>query len=131
MIVHSSAPGRVGILGNPSDIYGGKVISMTIQYGAHIWLKQSRKFSVRTTSGEKDPELTRLIETSLARLRNEGWVPRGKAIGVTIKTRIPRQSGMGGSTAIIIAFLDACRKIFKLKISNYRLAEIAQKVEHK
>lgn len=130
MTIHSSAPGRIGILGNPSDIYGGKVIAMTIQYRTHIWLKQSRKFSVRTISGE-EPELTMLIEKSLTRLRNEGFVSVGKSLEATVKTRIPRQSGMGGSTAIILAFLDACRKMFKLKISNYHLAEITQKIEHK
>jgi galactokinase/mevalonate kinase-like predicted kinase len=131
MTTHSSAPGRIGILGNPSDIYSGKVISMAIQYRAHIWLKQSRKFSVRTVSGEEEPELTRLIEKSLTRLRNEGFVSGDRALEVIVKTRIPRQSGMGGSTAIILAFLNACRKMFKLNISNYLLAEITQKIEHK
>lgn len=38
---------------------------------------------------------------------------------------------MGGSTTIIVAFLDACRKMLNLTYNNYRLAEIIQKIEHK
>ena len=29
-MVHTSAPGRGGIIGNPSDIYGGTVVSCAI-----------------------------------------------------------------------------------------------------
>jgi len=96
-LFRSSAPGRIGILGNPSDIYGGKVIAMAIQYRTEIFVNRSNKFPIE----------------------------------VSVRTEVPRESGMGGSTAIIVAFLDACRKMFNLTYDNYRLAEITQKVEHK
>ncbi|RLE64362.1 MAG: hypothetical protein DRJ47_07915 [Thermoprotei archaeon] len=128
--IHSSAPGRIGILGNPSDIYGGKVISMAIQYRAHVWLKRSETFSVKTSLGE-DTKLTRLIKASTLRLRREGWVEGEEPLEVLVETNIPRESGMGGSTAIIVAYLDACRKMYRLSFDNYRLAEMAQKVEYK
>ena len=31
-----SAPGRAGIIGNPTDMYGGTVISCSIAYRAHV-----------------------------------------------------------------------------------------------
>jgi len=128
----SSAPGRIGILGNPSDIYGGKVIAMAIQYRAEVSINHSDKFHVKTADGKgADKSLSRLIETSLNRLVKEGWMKEKVPIEVSVRTDIPRESGMGGSAAIIVAFLDACRKMFSLTYDNYRLAEIVQKIEHK
>ncbi len=131
-MISSSAPGRIGVLGNPSDIYGGKVIAMAIQYRAYVWLKSASSLSVKTFQGDGDANLFNLIETSFKRLWKEGWVkesnPRMK---VTIKTDVPRESGMGGSTAIVLAYLDACRKMYGLDFDKSRLAEMAQKIEHK
>jgi len=128
----SSAPARIGILGNPSDIYAGKVIAMTIQYRTEVSIKRSNKFSVKMADGkEDDKSLKRLIKASVNRLVMEGWIKEKIPIKVSVKTEIPREAGMGGSTAIIVAFLDACRKMLQLPINNYRLAEIAQKIEHK
>jgi len=132
LTAYSSAPGRIGILGNPSDIYGGKVIAMTIQFRAEVWINCANNFSVLMADGRKaDKSLSNLIEASLKRLIREGWIKEEVPIEVLVKTSIPREAGMGGSTAIIVAFLDACRKMFRLEYDNYRLAEIAQKVEHK
>lgn len=128
----SSAPARIGILGNPSDIYGGKIIAMTIQYRAKVSIKHSKNFSVRMADGgEADKNLQRLIEVSISRLMKEGWIKKDVPIEVSVRTEIPRESGMGGSTAIIVALLDAYRKMFNLTYDRYRLAEIVQKIEHK
>lgn len=131
-VFSSSAPGRVSILGNPSDIYGGKVIAMTIQYRAEVSINHSNDFSVKAWGGrEVDENLLRLIGASINRLVRESWMEDRPRMEVWVKTDIPRESGMGGSTAIIVAFLDACRKMFGLTYDNYRMSEIAQKVEHK
>jgi len=128
----SSAPGRIGILGNPSDIYGGKVIAMTIQYRAKVTIKDSNQLSIKIWNGkEADENLKKLIDASLKRLVKEGWIKKKPPIEVAVRTNVPRESGMGGSTAIIVAFLDACRKMLNLTYNNYRLAEIVQKIEHK
>ncbi|MEM3551360.1 MAG: galactokinase family protein [Candidatus Bathyarchaeia archaeon] len=138
LTVHSSAPGRIGILGNPSDIYGGKVLSMTIQFRAHVWVRRSEKFKVKSGfrqgtgpgSGESQ-SLFSLIRASNLRLIKEGWIDREEPMEVFIETSIPRESGMGGSAAIIIAYLNACRKLLHLGFDDYRMAEMAQKIEHK
>lgn len=129
----SSAPGRIGILGNPTDIYGGKVIAMAIQHRAYVWLKPCDGFSVRKPDGkEADVGLYDLINASFRRLRREGWVKEAvPKMEVTVKTEIPRESGMGGSAAVIVAFLDACRRMYGLNFNDFRLAEMVQKIEHK
>jgi len=43
-IVHVTAPGRGGIIGNPSDIYGGTVVSCTIPERAAVTISPSPHF---------------------------------------------------------------------------------------
>ncbi len=132
-MISSSAPGRIGVLGNPSDIYGGKVIAMAIQYRAYVWLKPASSFSVKTScGGDVDVSLFNLVKASFTRLWREGWIKESSPrMEVTIKTDIPREAGMGGSTAIIVAYLDACRKMYGLDFDNFRISEMTQKIEHK
>ncbi|MEI6502123.1 MAG: galactokinase family protein, partial [Armatimonadota bacterium] len=40
-MVHASAPGRGGIIGNPSDIYGGTVVSCAISERAEAVVTDS------------------------------------------------------------------------------------------
>ena len=40
-MVHASAPGRGGIIGNPSDIYGGTVVSCAISERAEAVISES------------------------------------------------------------------------------------------
>lgn len=88
----ASAPGRCGILGNPSDIYGGFVVSCTVPMRAHCVLEFG--------TGEAYPEDRRLWDAVVARF------PVGPCrVGWT--TEVPRSSGLSGSTALLEATL-AC-----------------------
>ena len=89
----ASAPGRCGIVGNPSDIYGGNVLSCTIPARA----------TCRLTVGQDDhlPEDTRLWDAVAKRFPIEG------PVRVEWTTDIPRSSGLSGSTAITAATLAA------------------------
>jgi galactokinase/mevalonate kinase-like predicted kinase len=89
----ASAPGRCGIVGNPSDIYGGFVVSCSIEARA----------TCRLTLGEETslPEDTRLWDAATARF------PLGEPARVVWETDVPRSSGLSGSTALLAATL-AC-----------------------
>ncbi|MGV3617530.1 MAG: mevalonate kinase family protein [Fimbriimonas sp.] len=89
----ASAPGRCGIVGNPSDIYGGNVVSSSIPARA----------TCRLTLGEDHrlPEDTRLWDAAVARFPLEG------PVRVEWSTEVPRSSGLSGSTALLAATL-AC-----------------------
>ncbi len=93
MKVSFSAPGRCGIIGNPSDIYGGVVVSCSVPTRAYCTL----------TLGEKGepPEDPTLWNAALTRFPLEGPVK------VEWHTDIPRSSGISGSTALLAATL-AC-----------------------
>jgi galactokinase/mevalonate kinase-like predicted kinase len=93
LTVQASAPGRAGILGNPSDIYGGTVLACSIPARATCRLEVS--------DSEQLPEDTRLWDAATARFPLRGPVK------VTWHTDIPRSSGLSGSTALLAATL-AC-----------------------
>lgn len=87
----ASAPGRCGIIGNPSDIYGGYLVSCSVPVRATCRL---------VPGGSQRPEDLRLWNAATKRLPLEGY-------GVEWSTEIPRSSGISGSTALLAATL-AC-----------------------
>lgn len=89
----ASAPGRCGIIGNPSDIYGGQVLSCSIP---------ARAICRLTLGGDVQlPEDTRLWDAALKRF------PLDEPAFVEWSTDVPRSSGLSGSTALLAATL-AC-----------------------
>jgi galactokinase/mevalonate kinase-like predicted kinase len=89
--VQASAPGRCGIIGNPSDIYGGVVVSCAIEPRNSCRL-------VLDGLGRRPDDL-RLWEAAVARFPlNSEW-------SVEWRDEVPRSSGLSGSTALLAATL--------------------------
>jgi galactokinase/mevalonate kinase-like predicted kinase len=92
-VFEASAPGRCGIIGNPSDIYGGSVVSCSIPLRARCRL---------TLGADQElPEDQTLWDAVAARFPIDG------PVRVEWSTDIPRSSGLAGSTALLGATL-AC-----------------------
>jgi galactokinase/mevalonate kinase-like predicted kinase len=89
----ASAPARCGILGNPSDIYGGKVLSCSVPSRARC--------TVRMAEENRLPEDLRLWNAATKRF------PLDHPVQVVWSTEIPRSSGLSGSTALLAATLAA------------------------
>ncbi len=87
MTFTASAPGRCGIVGNPSDLYGGKVLSCSLDACA----------TCRLTVGEDEslPEDRTLWDAAFAHFPVEG------PCRVEWTTDIPLSSGLSGSTALL------------------------------
>lgn len=105
----ASASGRCGIVGNPSDIYGGKVLSCSIPARATCRL---------TVGGDSGlPEDLRLWNAAIARFPIEGPVK------VEWSTDVPRSSGLSGSTALLAATL-ACVLAARDELGPGRVADL-------
>lgn len=89
----ASAPGRCGIVGNPSDIYGGYVVSCSVPARARCVLEPSGDGPAL-----EDPKLW-LAATSRFPLQG--------GARVVWESTVPRSSGLAGSTALLAATL-AC-----------------------
>ena len=129
-----SAPGRAGIIGNPTDMYGGAVISCTVGMRAHVHV-QSDSELVLETNGEVCPIVTRedlrpqgdRFDVGRAVIDYLHLPPRGCRI--RYRSEIPMRSGMAGSTALVVAMLQALHAWRARPLDSYRLAERARTIE--
>jgi galactokinase/mevalonate kinase-like predicted kinase len=140
-MVISSAPGRAGVIGNPTDMYGGSVLSCSVGMRSRVTIT-----SLEETSGD-GPDLW--LETAgetchiagrddLKPQRNRFDVARAVldylrlppiACRIQYESEIPLRSGMAGSTALTVALLQALLAWLGERPNLYRLAEQARYVE--
>jgi len=110
--VVASAPGRCGILGNPTDGYGGSVISCSLAERAVVTVSPSLDTTI-TIGGEstalRDREDYELKQDRFdcARAVLNFMRLRDQPVSIEISTSIPIQAGLAGSTAILTAMVVA------------------------
>jgi glucuronokinase len=151
MIIDSRAYARAGLLGNPSDGYFGKTLSVSIKnFGAHILLYQSPELVIEPQ--EADANVFRNIHhlyDTVSLIGYNGGIPIIKAaikkfceyctksgirlanknFTIRYQTTIPRQVGLAGSSAIIIATLKALMQFYEVEIEQHLLPNIALEAE--
>ena len=128
--IESKAFARVGLLGNPSDMYGGKGISCTIDKGVDLSLNESNGLVLHSNYEGTEKNNTHyngkhdLVKACInfLELQNQNFE-------ITYNSCIPKESGLAGSSAIIIAALRAMHQFFEIKLSKSDVAEIAMKIE--
>lgn len=155
LIIATQVHARAGLLGNPSDMYRGKVISFLLkEFAASVRLWESPTLTFRLhpqhdrNEFEDLSDLVRSVERhgyyGMQRIlfaacvrfaqysAERGLKLRRANFTLEYQTNIPRQSGLGGSSAMIIAALRALLKFHRVpqeKLSPGELAELALSVE--
>ncbi|MFQ5504575.1 MAG: mevalonate kinase [Planctomycetota bacterium] len=138
--VTGRAQARIGLLGNPSDGYGGRVIAFTIRdFTASVTLEEAGRFEVAGVAAASLEELigrpealdgaAALLVATLRRflLHFEGMeLP---PLHMRVESDIPFQCGLAGSSAIVIAALRALARRFEVRIPPDALAELALAAE--
>ena len=111
------ARARVALLGNPSDGFGGKTLGLTIE-----------GMSATVTLGAVHAgEASALIGAAIDRFnRVAGTAVPGSG---SLRTTIPREVGLGGSSAIVIATLRALCAECEHRLDADELAAMALAVE--
>jgi glucuronokinase len=128
---------RVGLMGNPSDGFYGKTISACItNFHAKVTLAESQRLKIKPHimhdptefSGLRELEETsnrdgyyggiRLIYATCKRFseycRENGITPDDRNFTIEYDTSIPRQVGLGGSSAIVVSLLKALMDFYGL-----------------
>jgi galactokinase/mevalonate kinase-like predicted kinase len=112
-----SAPGRCGILGNPSDIYGGLVLSASI-------VKRNTVTLVLGDGPEEFPDDLRLWNAAVSALPVQG------IRAIQYHSEVPRSSGLAGSTALLTAIVAALRYVRGESFeASAELAELVRDIE--
>lgn len=157
MIIRTQVPARAGLLGNPSDLYGGKVISFLIEdFSARIQLWESPYLTFQLHPQHDRTEFEGLEDLVISVTRHgyygmqrvlfatcrrfagyceeRGFHLRKANFTIAYDTNIPRQSGLGGSSGVIIAALRALLRFYRVPaklVSPGELAKLALSVETK
>ena len=139
MIVATS-PGRCGLIGNPTDMYGGSVISCSTSERATCTLEQDTQDISITVSGEQ--QVMRKIEDFDLKEDDRLNVARGVLSALEVVpgqtrpfhleavTEIPMQAGLAGSTAILATIVGCVLAHLEIRLSPYETAELIRKIEY-
>ena len=116
-----TALARVALAGNPSDLYGGAVLAVTLEaWSAEALVAPARHVRVEPAS--------RLVEATLRRFGRDFHPPQSR-VWIRWRSSIPRTVGLGGSSALVIATARALCEHCLLSPGRDELAEFALSVE--
>ncbi|KAI3939275.1 hypothetical protein MKX01_002143 [Papaver californicum] len=101
---------RVGLLGNPSDVYFGRTISFSLgNFWAIVRLEPSKYLII-----QPHPTNDLVQFDSLDHLENNIELNGGK-FTLSYDTNIPRQTGLSGSSAIVCAALNCFLDFYNVR----------------
>jgi glucuronokinase len=151
MIFESRAFARAGLLGNPSDGYFGKTISIVVRnFGAHISLYESPELQIEQQVQDRnifrniyqlveDVDLTgyyggdRLVKAAIKKFcaycEKHSFKLHAKNFTIRYRSSIPRQVGLAGSSAIITATIKALMDFYEVEIQPEILPNLVLSVE--
>ena len=121
----ANAHARVGLLGNPSDIYGGRGLGFSVAgMTATVRLEPAAENALPN-------ELFEAAWTVAARaLAAAGVEVSARPFALTFESDIPFQGGLSGSSALVTAALRAWSRWFAAPLAARRVAELALEVEN-
>ena len=91
------AHARVGLLGNPSDAYGGAAVAFALaNFAAQVSVAPAATLEI------EDDLAAPLVDATLHRYRNHTGVA-AQPLRISLRTDIPFQAGLSGSSALVIA----------------------------
>jgi glucose-1-phosphate thymidylyltransferase len=123
--ISSHAHARIGLLGNPSDLYGGRGLGFAVaELRATVTLAEAE-------ANELPNDLLRAGWTVFAaRLQQHGIDPKAQPFALTATSDIPFQAGLSGSSALLTAALRAWSRWFGLPLAPSAIAELAWHAEN-
>lgn len=146
--LRSRAPLRLGFAGGGTDlspfcdVHGGFVMNATVALYAYAHLSPRTDGQVLLEALEQGESFeytaTDQLPLGQAALLHRGVYNRvvrdfngGKPLPVTVRTTVdvPSGSGMGGSSALVVAILEAFRAHLGLPLGEYDLAKLAFSIE--
>lgn len=146
--VRSRAPLRLSFAGGGTDVspysegYGGAVLNATIDRYAFAFVEPSQDRKVRFAAGDLDIEEifpADVDAVTSAQLRLHAGVYRrmvrdfgeGRPLAVTVRTAVdaPPGSGLGSSSALVVALVEAFRALLDVPLGPYEVAHLAYEIE--
>ena len=136
MRILADSPGRAGIIGNPTDGYGGSVVSCSVEPRAQVELNTGGDALTIGIAGQNHSFGGAPSEFALAgdyfdcvRAVVQYFEIFDFKAAITVTTRIPVQAGLAGSTAVLAALVAAINAARSVALDPYTLAETVRTIE--
>lgn len=151
MIIETRAYARAGLLGNPSDGYFGKTISIIVRnFGASVSLYETPELKIEEMDVDQNTFRnvyhlvdsvkltgyyggTRLVKAAIRKFteycEETGIRLANKNFTIRYRSSIPRQVGLAGSSAIVTATMKALMQFYEVDIPKHILPTIIWKAE--
>jgi glucuronokinase len=151
MIIETRAYARAGLLGNPSDGYFGKTISIIVRnFGASISLYETPELRIEEMDVNQNTFRnlyhmvdsvkltgyyggTRLIKAAIKKFveycKSKNIRLSNKNFTIRYRSSIPRQVGLAGSSAIVTSTIKALMQFYEVDIPKHLLPTIILKAE--
>jgi glucuronokinase len=151
VIIRRKAYARAGLIGNPSDGYFGKTISMIVKnYAAEVTLYETPRLAILPQHSDRleysgmedlvaDVRLhgyyggIRLIKAAIKRLndycREHGNPLPPRNFTIEYQTNVPVRVGLAGSSAIVTATMKALMDFFEVTVPQPILPNLILSVE--
>jgi glucuronokinase len=141
-------PARVGLVGNPSDGYGGAVLAAPVDrlvatvtgaaspevrlvadVGVLAWptLDAWRSHVAAEGHGDEQRIVSAALWTLVEHLRSRSGVVDG--VTLTWRTEVPRSVGLAGSSAIAVAVIEAAAAVWDVSLDPRAVAALALRAE--
>lgn len=146
--IRSRAPLRLGLAGGGTDVspysdeFGGAVLNATIDRYAFAFIEPSPDGHIHFIASDLEsderfpPDVEALKDAKLVlhaavyrrMIREFG---DGKPLAVTVRTSVdaPPGSGLGSSSALVVALVEAFRALLDLPLGPYEVAHLAYEIE--
>ncbi len=152
MIIESRAFARAGLLGNPSDGYFGKTISIIIRnFGARVSVYETPELVIEEQAVDSNKfrniyQLvdsvkltgyyggTRLVKAAIKKFAEycemNAYKLSNKNFTIRYQSSIPRQVGLAGSSAIVTATMRALMQFYNVEIPQEYLPSLVLAAEN-
>ncbi|MEO5705655.1 MAG: dehydrogenase [Alteraurantiacibacter sp.] len=144
--VRARAPLRLGLAGGGTDLapycdeYGGAVLNVTIDRYAHAYVQPAtgglhlRAADLDVSETIENPALLDAAQLKLHRAVHQRFMQDlfgGQSVDLSVTTSVdsPPGSGLGSSSALVVALVEAYRKYFGVPLGPYEVARLAFVIE--
>lgn len=133
-MIRAITNGRAGIVGNPTDGYGGTMIACSIKNRAIATIEPSDELIVQNRFGQTKLRFKSDFENKddyfdIVRCVLRYFKAYDMKAKITTKSNIPLQAGLSGSTSILSSVLNAVMTYLGETTHKYKVAEINRAIE--